>query len=231
MSGDDGQVASSLPVTPPSWHQITSLSASECALKKLQRPLTTFNGRSARFSRPSSGRGFPPSVPAGPSHPTRPGLSGSGPYTALGRAFLTPLLAWLRFSYPTSSVALNFAPLKCCAGASVVRSCPSPVGASTPRHQAQLQLPRVRHTGFFHRVGASMANGLRPLYCPWPRCFVYHTIAWRGLHFALLCVARDLGWCDHEIIEALVGSASPILLRPGFFLCTLDYEPAKPVHK
>src|SRR5215204_766633 len=23
----------------------------------------------------------------------------------------------------------------------------------------------------------------------------------------------------------------PILLRPGFFLCTLDYEPAKPVHK
>jgi hypothetical protein len=30
-------------------------------------------------------------------------------------------------------------------------------------------------------------------------------------------------------IEALVGSGSPVL-RPGF-LCTLDYEPAKPVHK
>jgi hypothetical protein len=44
-------------------------------------------------------------------------------------------------------------------------------------------------------------------------------------------VARDLGWCDHETIEALVGFCSPILLRPGFFLCTLDYEPAKPVHK
>ena len=71
-----------------------------------------------------------------------------------------------------------------------MRLCPHPVG---------------RTTGFSHRVGASMANGLRPLYCPWSRCFVYHTIAWRGLHFALLCVARDLGWCDHEIIEALVG--------------------------
>src|SRR5215207_7824370 len=87
-----------------------------------------FKCQSARFSRSSSGRGFPPSVPAGPSHPTRPGLSGSGLYTGPGRALLTPLLAWLRFSYPTSSVALNFAPLKCCAGASVVRSCPSPVG-------------------------------------------------------------------------------------------------------
>jgi hypothetical protein len=35
--------------------------------------------------------------------------------------FLTPLLAWSRFSYPTSSVALRFVPLKRCAGASVVR--------------------------------------------------------------------------------------------------------------
>src|SRR5215218_5774614 len=43
----------------------------------------------------------------------------------------------------------------------------------------------------------------------------------RGLRFALLCVARDLGSCDHETIEALVGFCSPILLRPGFFLCTL----------
>jgi hypothetical protein len=46
-----------------------------------------------------------------------------------------------------------------------------------------------------------------------------------------LCVARDLGWCDHETIEALVGFCSPILLRPGSFLCTLDYEPIKLVHK
>src|SRR5918995_626773 len=43
-------------------------------------------------------------------------------------AFLTPLLAWLRSSYPTSSVSLRFTLLKRCAGASVVRSCPSPVG-------------------------------------------------------------------------------------------------------
>jgi hypothetical protein len=32
-------------------------------------------------------------------------------------------------------------------------------------------------------------------------------------------------------IEALVGFGFPILPRPGSFLCTLDYEPAKPVHK
>src|SRR5215207_1506552 len=115
--------------------------------------------------------------PIGFSHRVGASPLSSGLLNALGRAFLTPLLAWPRFSYHTSSVPLRFAPLKRCAGASVVRSCPSPVGASTPRHQAQLQLPRVRHTGFSHRVGASMANGLRPLYCPWPRCFVYLPIA------------------------------------------------------
>jgi hypothetical protein len=42
-----------------------------------------------------------------------------------------------------------------------------------------------------------------------------------------LRVARDLGWCDDVTIEALVGFCSPILLRPGVFLCTLDYEPAR----
>src|ERR671921_173423 len=56
------------------------------------------------------------------------GLSGSGLYTVFSRAFLTPLLACPRSSYPTSSVALRFAPLKRCARASVVRSCPPPVG-------------------------------------------------------------------------------------------------------
>ena len=50
------------------------------------------------------------------------GLSGSGLYTVLGRAFLTPLLALPRSSYPTSSVALRFVPLKRCSGASVVRA-------------------------------------------------------------------------------------------------------------
>jgi len=29
-----------------------------------------------------------------------------------------------------------------------------------------------------------MANGLRPLYCPWPRCFAYHTIVF-GAAFTL----------------------------------------------
>jgi hypothetical protein len=53
---------------------------------------------------------------------TRLGLiRGSGLYNAPGRALLTPLLALPRFTYPTSSVALSFAPLKRCAGASVVR--------------------------------------------------------------------------------------------------------------
>jgi hypothetical protein len=49
-------------------------------------------------------------------------------YTVLGRAFLTPLLAWSRSSYPTSSVALRFTPLKRCSGAFVVRPCLPPVG-------------------------------------------------------------------------------------------------------
>jgi hypothetical protein len=61
----------------------------------------------------------PTAVPLKPQ--VRPGLSGAGPYTALGRAFLTPLLAWPGFCYPTSSVALGIAPLKRCAEASVVR--------------------------------------------------------------------------------------------------------------
>jgi hypothetical protein len=67
MSGTTDRPQVAYPSPPPSWHQITSVPASECALKKLQRALTTFKGQSASFSRPSSGWGFPPSVPAGPS--------------------------------------------------------------------------------------------------------------------------------------------------------------------
>src|SRR5215208_8255907 len=74
---DDGQVTVVYPSPPPSWPQITSLPASECALKILQRALTTFKGQSARFSRPSFGRGFPP--------PSRPDLR-----TQLGRGFRPP---------------------------------------------------------------------------------------------------------------------------------------------
>src|ERR671910_1244551 len=113
-----------------------------------------------------------------------PGLSGSGLYTVLDRAFLTPLLAWLRSSYPTSSVALRFTPLRRCARASVVRSCPSPVGWAQLFLKAQLQLPSVRRTGFSHRVGALPQTGLLPFALPhskhlrnWPpgrqRCAVW----------------------------------------------------------
>src|SRR5215208_7831605 len=90
--------------------------------------LTTPNAQDVRLGSPSSGWDFPPLRPGRTLAPTRPGLSGCGGlYNALGRAFLTPLLAWLRSSYPTSSVALNFAPLKRCAEASVVRLYLSPV--------------------------------------------------------------------------------------------------------
>src|SRR5215213_2215317 len=60
--------------------------------------------------------------------------------TVLGRAFITPLLAWLRFSYPTSSVSLRFAPLKRCAGAFVVRPCLPPVGRAHSFPKALLPL-------------------------------------------------------------------------------------------
>src|SRR5215217_3490086 len=70
---------------------------------------------------------------------TRPGLiRSSGLYTVLGRAFLTPLLAWPRSYYPTSSVSLRFVPLKCCAGAFVVRPCLPPVGAGTLLSQSTI---------------------------------------------------------------------------------------------
>ena len=70
--------------------------------------------------------------------PTRPSLL--LPHFYCGHAFLTPLLAWVRLSYPTSSVALRFVPPLRCAGASVVRPCPSPVG------RAQSSFPSVATT-------------------------------------------------------------------------------------
>src|SRR5215212_6882302 len=71
--------------------------------------------------------------------------------------------------------------------------------------------------------------GLRPLYCSWPR--FSDTPPGRGLHLAPLYVARDLGWCEHHHISPGRFRFFHFLHRPGFFLCTLDYEPAKPVHK
>src|SRR5215217_2663249 len=74
--------------------------------------------------------------------------------------------------------------------------------------QDSLQLPpRARRTDFSHRVGASMANGLRPLYCPWPRCFVYHTIPF-GAALALPCCA----------LRGISGGATMTYRSPGRFL-------------
>ena len=95
------------------------------------------------------------------------GPRGSGLYTVLGHAFLTPLLAWPLFSHPTSSVAPRFAPLKRCAAASVVRSCPSPVGRAQHLCNTTLyNFPlRARRTGFSQRVGAPTSD---PSLCPGP---------------------------------------------------------------
>jgi hypothetical protein len=40
------------------------------------------------------------------------------------------------------------------------------------------------------------------------------------------CALRGISGGATMAIEALVGFGSPLVLRPGFFLCTLDYEPA-----
>ena len=62
------------------------------------------------------------SIPSSASLAYRGGaMRGSVLYTGLGHALLSLLLAWPRLSYPTSSVAVRFTPLKRCSGASVVR--------------------------------------------------------------------------------------------------------------
>src|SRR5215211_4388535 len=116
--------------------------------------LTTPNAQDVRLGSPSSGWDFPPSVPAGPWH--RPGRGFRAPAFILSLAalFLPHFLAWLRSSNPTSSVGLRFTPLKRCAGASVVRSCPSPVGQAHPIRSTWGNFLRARLTGFSHRVGA-----------------------------------------------------------------------------
>src|SRR5829696_3512363 len=44
-----------------------------------------------------------------------------------------------------------------------------------------------------YRAGAF---GLRPLYCPWSRCFSLHYQGNAAYALRPLCVARDLGWCE-----------------------------------
>src|SRR5215217_991985 len=80
-----GGTLASHPPPPPPPHQSTHLPASKRVLKALQRILTTLNGQDVRLGSPYSGRGFPPSVPAGLSQ--SPGGSLQGP------AFILPLAA------------------------------------------------------------------------------------------------------------------------------------------
>jgi hypothetical protein len=71
------------PAPPPSRHPSTALFASEHALKRLQRHLTTFNGRGVRFdsTRPDRGLTPPPYAPVGSLHQVGAGAL-RGPYAA-----------------------------------------------------------------------------------------------------------------------------------------------------
>src|SRR5215211_1146058 len=73
----------------------------------------------------------------------------------------------------------------------------TPGGAGTRRLNVQLQPPVL---------GASASIMGSELSVYWAPAFILSVAAlfrlshhpiWRGLSFALLCVARDLGWCDH----------------------------------
>ena len=103
-------------------HSTTATRPTLCALSALRRSvcgetMSTPGALGTRYS-------YNPPVLVAPGYlvgSELPWLSGSGLYTAPGRAFVTPLLALPRLSYPTSSVAVRFVPLKRCSGASVVR--------------------------------------------------------------------------------------------------------------
>ena len=58
--------------------------------------------------------------------------------------------------------------------------------------------------------------GLRPLYSPWPRSFrsIPSSFARPSLA-ALLCVARDLGWCEHVYLRW--GGHSLTVISATFF--------------
>jgi hypothetical protein len=58
-----------------------------------------------------------------------------------------------------------------------------------------------------------MANGLRPLYCPWPRCFVYHTIP-----FGAACTLPDCA------LRGTSGGATMTYRSPGRFYVVLSYS-------
>jgi hypothetical protein len=115
-----------------------------------------------------SGRGFPPSVPTG-----HLGQAGRSSHTSQGTG-LRP------FRYH----ALRGNP----SGEEVRDDPHSDNRCGSNRCSVAPTAPPLKA-----RVGAF---GLRPLYCPWPRFL--GSLSERGLHFAPLRVARDLGWCDHD---------------------------------
>jgi hypothetical protein len=115
-----------------------------------------------------SGRGFPPSVPTG-----HLGQAGRSSHTSQGTG-LRP------FRYH----ALRGNP----SGEEVRDDPHSDSRRGSNRCSVAPTAPPLKA-----RVGAF---GLRPLYCPWPRFL--GSLSERGLHFAPLRVARDLGWCDHD---------------------------------
>src|SRR5918994_3282681 len=117
-------------------------------------------------------------------------------------AFRLRPLYWARprSSYPTSSVALNFTPLKCCARASVVRSCPSPVG------WAQLFLKRGNNIFLFAApaslIGSELSSllGSGPSLCPTPNTRESGHLAYKDAPFGV-CAPVLLGTTICSIVK------------------------------
>jgi hypothetical protein len=98
-----------------------------------------------------------------------------------------------------------------------MRLCPHPVG---------------RTIGVSHRVGALVVpRRLRPLYCPWPRFFARFPGEFSAACTSPCCALRGISGGATMPYRSPGRFRFPHPTRPGFFLCTLDYEPAKPVHK
>jgi len=99
----------------------------------------------------------------------------------------------------------------------MMRLCPHPVG---------------RTIGVSHRVGALVVpRRLRPLYCPWPRFFARFPGEFSAACTSPCCALRGISGGATMPYRSPGRFRFPHPTRPGFFLCTLDYEPAKPVHK
>jgi hypothetical protein len=63
-------------------------------------------------------------------------------------------------------------------------------------------------------MGAGL-SGPGLYYCPWTRCFVYHTIAFGAACTLPCCGLRGISGGATMTIEALVGFGSPILPDQG----------------